>query len=232
MPDVVRWEGELAAVPPARPCRSLRHDFNRIERFGAAVEATRTPGDWEEFFAAMVEPQAAGRFGESAWLPRPPFRRWLIRRGTLLFLTRRGTRVAGIALLPCSRERIWIPLIAIRGGDPALLAEGAMAAAISSAMTWARNQGYRTVDGGRTSSLIRDGVHVNKMKWGYRSIPDPMAHLLALRVAPACAALAAALAQEPFLHYGRSGLEQLVIPRPFDQPESASPSLATSDRVG
>lgn len=232
MPDVVRWVGSLHSIPPLQPNRSMRHDLHRIERFGGAIEPAGSTGDWQEFFGAMVEPQARGRFGESAWIPRHSFRRTLTNRGTLLFVTRQGQRVAGITLLRCSNERVWIPLIAIRNGDPSLLNEGAMAAAVAGALDWARSHGYRTIDAGRTSPMINDGVHRSKVKWGYRPVPDPMAHLLALRIDRRCAPLVAALAREPFLQWSAASLHRFVTPPEHAPQEIVSPALAASGRAG
>jgi hypothetical protein len=71
---------------------------------------------------------------------------------------------------------------------------------------WAREQGCRRIDSGRTSSFVRDGVYRNKEKWGLRPAPDPLAHLLALRVGNA-PELRRSFAAQPVLTETETGLE-------------------------
>lgn len=206
IPDVVRWRGDLAEVPPPAPHRSLRSDLRKAERYGYALEVAGNPADWDEFFQEMLLPQARNRFGMRGWTPSAYLRRRFAGLGTLLFVRRDGRRVAGACAIRRDQQTIWFPLVAVRNGDPTLLREAAATAMLSLAFDWAREHDFRRLDSGRSSPFLTDGVHASKRKWGLTPTPDPLAHLIAIRVNPDCEPLRERLAAEPVLTVDRDGL--------------------------
>jgi hypothetical protein len=181
VPDAVRWEGELAQVPPPKPSRSLLEDLKKIQRYGYTVEHTNALSEWDEFESTMVRPLARTRHGEKAWLVSPRLLQQLARTGTLHLVSLEGKRVAGVCSVPRG-DTVWIPLSGIRNGDPTLMRRGAGVAALAAMLDWAREQGFRWVDGGRTSPFLRDGVQQFKRKWGLRPVSEPLAHVVAMWV--------------------------------------------------
>lgn len=179
VPSAVRWEGELAQVPPARPSRSLLEDMKKIRRYGYTVEHTTELADWEQFDSTMLRPLARARHGNKAWTPSRGLLQQLSRSGTLHLVSLNGQRVAGACSVPRG-DTIWVPLSGIKDGDPALLRRGAGVAALAATLDWARAQGYRRVDAGRTSPFLHDGVQQFKRKWGLLPVPDPLAHVVAV----------------------------------------------------
>lgn len=198
IPDSVRWRGRLELVPPAVRPHSLNTDLKKIKRFGYTLEQAQAPSDWREFFEDMVLPSALRRFGEGAWIPSPGLRRAFASAGTILFVLRDGARVAAACAIR-SGATLWIPLIGVRDGDPSLVHEGASSAACSLSLDWAREQGCDTVDWGRTSPFVNDGVQRFNRKWGFEPVPDPITHIVAVRVASTCSELRNAFAREPVL---------------------------------
>jgi hypothetical protein len=176
VPDAVRWEGELTQVPPPRPSRSLLEDLKKIQRYGYTVEHTTAPADWDEFDSTMLRPLARVRHGDKAWIASPGLLQQLSRGGTLHFVSLEGQRVAGACSVPRG-DTIWVPLSGIKDGDPTLLRRGAGTAALAATLEWARAQGYRRIDAGRTSPFLHDGVQRFKRKWGLCPVPDPLAHV-------------------------------------------------------
>ena len=203
VPDDVRWHGELSRLPPPRATPSLKSDLNKVRKFGYTLELGATDFDWEEFYERMVLPQARARFGENAWIPSERLRRELAERGALHFIRRAGVRVAGICSIRTG-QALWLPLMGLKRGDPALLKEGAYAAAFALLFEWARAQGCTHVDAGRTSAFTLDGVQRFKRKWGLQPAVDPLSHLIAVRVGPAAAA---AFGRQPVLIETGRGLQ-------------------------
>lgn len=203
VPDQVRWQGELSALPPPVPSHSLKDDLRKVRSQGYILEHAASAGDWEEFVATMVEPQANARFGGKAWLPSPYLLRQFAERGRLHFVVRDGIRVGGICSLRCG-DTLWLPLSGVRGGDPALLRAGVSVAAWTLAIEWAKAEGCVRVDMGRTSPFLHDGVQQYKRKWGLDPRPDPLAHLAAVWVGSDAARLA--FAREPVLIEREAGL--------------------------
>lgn len=195
VPNDVRWHGELSRLPPSRATPSLKSDLGKVRKFGYSLEQGTTSADWEEFYGGMVLPQARARFCENAWIPSERLRRQLAERGTLHFLRRDGARVAGICSIRTGGA-LWLPLMGLRQGDPALLREGAYSATFALLFEWARAQGCSQVDAGRTSSFTLDGVQRFKRKWGLTPVADPLTHLIAVRVGSAAEA---AFARQPVL---------------------------------
>lgn len=179
VPDAVRWEGELAQVPPIRPSRSLLEDLKKIQRYGYTVEHTTALADWDEFDSTMLRPMARARHGNKAWTASRGLLQQLARGGTLHFVCLDGQRVAGACSVPRA-DTIWVPLSGIKDGDPTLLRQGASVAALAATLDWAKTQGYRRVDAGRTSPFLHDGVQQFKRKWGLLPVPDPLAHVVAV----------------------------------------------------
>jgi GNAT superfamily N-acetyltransferase len=186
VPEAVRWQGTLTEVPPAAPSRSLFEDLRKVRQHGFTLTQTTAPEDWEQFYHEMVRPQAMARHGESAWLPSRRLMAEFARTGTLHMISRGGVRVAGACSLG-SGDNLWLPLSGIRHGDPALLRQGAGTAALALTLEWARRQGYRRVDAGRTGPFLNDGLQRFKRKWGLLPALDPLAHVAAVWVATSAA---------------------------------------------
>jgi hypothetical protein len=187
VPDAVRWRGELAHMPPEPPSKSLRDDLRKVRLYRYELEPATTAADWDEFYATMVVPHAERRFGEAAWIPSAGLRRTLRKVGTLQFVRRGDVRVGGLCVVP-SGHCAWVPLLSVLAGNEALRREGALAAAYALGLEWARASGYRSMDLGRTSAFLNDGIAVYKRKWGFTPVPDPLSHLFAVRVGPAVSA--------------------------------------------
>ncbi len=203
VPSQVRWEGDPAQLPPPGASHSLKDDLRKVRSQGFTLEHAAGAGAWEEFTTRMVAPQASARFGGAAWLPSPYLLRQLAELGRLHFVVRRGERVGGF----CSLRRgdtLWFPLSGVRDGDPGLLRAGVAVAAYALGFEWARAQECTRVDLGRTSPFLKDGVQQYKRKWGLAAVPDPLAHLTAVRVGSDAACLA--FAREPVLTEGARGL--------------------------
>ena len=203
VPDQVRWRGELSALPPPSPSHSLKDDLRKVRSQGYVLEHATSAADWEEFVTTMVAPQANARFGDDAWIPSAYLLRQFAEQGRLHFVVRGGIRVGGICSLR-SGDTLWLPLSGVRHGDPALLRAGVSVAAWALAMAWARTEGCVTVDMGRTSPFLHDGVQQYKRKWGLDPCPDPLAHLAAVWVGSDAARLA--FAREPVLIEREAGL--------------------------
>ena len=203
VPDQVRWQGELSALPPPSPSHSLKDDLRRVRSQGYILEHATSVADWEEFVTTMVEPQANARFGGDAWIPSPYLLRQFAERGRVHFVVRDGIRVGGICSVR-SGDTLWLPLSGVRHGDPALLRAGVSVAAWFLAMEWAKAEGCATVDMGRTSPFFHDGVQQYKRKWGLDPCPDPLAHLAAVWVGSDAARLA--FSREPVLIEREAGL--------------------------
>lgn len=203
VPTDVRWQGELARIPPPSPSHSLLSDLAKVRNRGFTVEHTTAPEAWAEFVRAMVRPMARARFGADAWTPSDRLLGQFARRGVLHLVSLEGRSVAGTCTIAHGDE-VWLPLSGLRGGDLALLKAGAGAAALSLTCTWAGEQGFRRLDAGRTSSFLSDGVAHTKRKWGLHPVPDPLVPVVAVWVGSDAAR--AAFVGEPVLVETGGGL--------------------------
>ncbi|MBA3346494.1 MAG: GNAT family N-acetyltransferase [Gemmatimonadales bacterium] len=204
VPDAVRWKGAMKRLPPAEPSGSLLDDLRKVRQGRYTMEHTTEQRDWDEFFATMVEPNAQARFGQQAWTPSRALSDGLARVGVLHLVLRDGARVAGACSVRHG-DTLWLPLTGISRGDPILLRQGAGVAAVSLTFEWARAQGCRVVDLGRTSPFLRDGIQQYKRKWGFEPVPDPLSHLVAVWIGSEAARQA--FARQPVLVETGVGLE-------------------------
>jgi hypothetical protein len=203
VPDQVRWEGDLAMLPPPAASHSLKNDLRKLRSRGFTLEHAGGAADWQEFTTRMLAPHARSRFGDAAWLPSPYLLRRFRERGRLHFVILNGARVGGLCSLRCGRT-LWLPIGGVRDGDPALLRAGVSVAAYALGFEWGRRQGCTRVDVGRTSPFLNDGVQQYKRKWGLTAVADPLAHLTAVWAGSDAARLA--FAREPVLAEGDEGL--------------------------
>jgi hypothetical protein len=203
VPSHVRWQGNLAELPPPRASHSLKDDLRKVRVRGFAMEHAAGPAAWEEFTTRMLAPHASARFGDEAWSPSPYLLRRFRDSGELHFVVHDGVRLGGICSLR-SGGTVWFPLIGVRDGDPALLRAGVAVAAYALGFEWARRQGCIRVDMGRTSPFLHDGVQQYKRKWGLTPTLDPLAHLTAVWVGSDAARVA--FARQPVLAEGDEGL--------------------------
>jgi hypothetical protein len=204
VPRSVRWHGDLTMVPPPVPSKSLQANLAKLRKQSFSLVQGSSEEDWREFYATMVEPQARARHGSTAWVASTSFLRKLAARGTLHFIVENGVRVAGICTIPCG-DTLWFPLMGVRHGDAGLLQRGASIASIALPLEWARQQGYRRVDLGRTGSFLNDGLQQHKRRWGLVPVLDPLSLVTAVRIGSAAARKA--FSREPVLIETEAGLQ-------------------------
>jgi hypothetical protein len=153
----------------------------------------------------MVAPQALARFGENVWLPSPALLDQFRRAGTLLLVRLGGEPVAGVCAIRAA-DTVWFPLSGVLDGDLELFHRGASLAILALGTEWARAQGCRRVDAGRTDPFLHDGVLQMKRKWGFAPASDPLARVVAVRAASPVAR--AAFRREPVLVEAAGGLAE------------------------
>ena len=203
VPHSVRWYGDVESVPPAQPSKSLRANLAKVRKHQFTLSQGASPADWEEFYTTMVQPQARARHGESAWIASRPFLERIAERGTLHLISENGVRVAG-ACTVAHGDTLWFPLLGVKQGDPQLLQRGASVATLALPLEWARANGYRRLDLGRTGPFVNDGLQEYKRKWGFAPVPDPLAHLSAVWIGSA--EVREAFSREPVLVEDGTGL--------------------------
>ncbi|MFL5449902.1 MAG: GNAT family N-acetyltransferase [Gemmatimonadales bacterium] len=181
VPQSVRWQGELAALPPKGCSHGLRENLRKMRRQNFELTQAGSDGDWQEFFDTMVRPQALARHGAGAWIPSQQLMDEFSRIGMLHFITRQGERLAGICTVSRG-DTVWGAVSGVRQGDPSLMRQHAGFAVFALTIEWARAQGYRFFDAGRTGPFIHDGVQQFKRGWGLSPFPDPLSHVAAIWV--------------------------------------------------
>ena len=204
VPRSVWWRGDLAAIPPALPSHGLQDNLRKVRKYRYTLEQTTRPADWEEFYSTMVAPQAVARHGESAWIPSRRYIAALARIGILHLVMRASEPVAGICTVRRG-DSLWLALSGVRNGDPDLLRQGAGFATLALTIDWAKAEGFRQLDAGRTGPFLSDGVQRLKRSWGLEPAVDPLAHVVAMWVGSSSARRA--LAREPVLVEHQSGIQ-------------------------
>ena len=125
------------------------------------------------------------------------------RVGMLHFITRQGERLSGICTVPRG-DTLWAAVSGVRDGDPSLMRQKAGFAVFALTIEWARAQGYRLFDAGRTGPFVHDGLQQFKRGWGLRPFPDPLSLVAAVWVGSD--AVRQAFAQQPVLAESGAGL--------------------------
>lgn len=213
VPELVRWRAPTDRLPADPPSESLSSDLRRLDTAGFESEIVTRPteADWRMLELEMVVPHVRRRFGEEAWIWSGAYMTALRRRGTLLFVTREGRRLAGACLL-ATRGEVWMALAGVRDGDPGLIGEGALAAIYAGTIEHARLSGAGWVDVGCTGANLDDGLARHKRKWGFSPAEDPLSPLVAVRVASGPAGVARAFGSSTMLVATDGGLVEVTDP--------------------
>jgi len=203
VPQSVRWQGELAQLPPKGCSHGLRENLRRMKRQNYELQQAGSAADWKEFFDTMVRPQALARHGSGAWIPSQQLMDEFSRVGMLNFITRQGERLAGICMVPRG-DTLWGAVSGVREGDPILMRQHAGFAVFALTVEWARAQGYRFFDAGRTGPFVHDGLQQFKRGWGLSPFPDPLSLVAAVWVGSDV--VRQAFARQPVLAESGAGL--------------------------
>lgn len=198
LPQTVRWCAAAVDVPPPRPSRSLKSDLRLIAARGYSLEIRRDGAAWREFLCRMVVPFLQRRFGQRTLHASPALVRKVAADGEILFVVENGQRLAGVAVL-VSGTRLWVPLLGVWDGDVELVRRGVIAAAYRFVIERAHETGMRTLDLGRTTPYLDQGLAWYKAKWGFTPQRDVMAPLVAIRVDPSHQGLQDLLRNHPLL---------------------------------
>jgi len=181
VPQSVRWQGELSALPAKGCSHGLRENLRKMRRQNYELTPAGSEADWKEFFDTMVRPQALARHGSAAWVPSERLMDEFSRIGMLRFITRDGERLGGMCMVSRG-DTLWGAVSGVRQGDASLMRQHAGFAVFALTVEWARAQGYRFFDAGRTGPFIQDGLQQFKRGWGLTPFPDPLSHVAAIWV--------------------------------------------------
>jgi hypothetical protein len=209
LPRTVRWCAATADTPPARRSRSLRSDLRLIAAGSFTRELSREPDAWRELLCRMVVPLLRRRFGRNAAHPSRALVRRAAADGEVLFVVGGEERLGGLAAL-ASGTRLWAPFLGVRDGDRELVRRGVIAAAYHFAIQRARELGLHTVDIGRTTPYLDQGLVRYKAKWGFAPERDLSSPLVAIRIAPSHRGLEEFFRAHPVLVETGSGLARFL----------------------
>ncbi|MDW8344796.1 MAG: hypothetical protein RMM51_09935 [Verrucomicrobiae bacterium] len=159
----------------ARVNGSLWEDLRLVRNRGWRMELSPGETDLPQFYEDFYEPFVGARHGlHTVWTPPD----WLARRlgrGGVLWLTRDGQRLAGVAFAQHGRTLALLST-GVRLGNKELLRQGAMAAVYYFSWELARMRGCDAVDFGGCRPSLRDGLLQYKRKWGMRVRPKSNCH--------------------------------------------------------
>lgn len=228
-------------------------DLRRIRKYKYTYEVTTDDRAYEAFFHHMYQPYLSDRYRGRVILARPQALKEHFDHGVLLIVKREDEPVAGVVCRG-SGETCFFLAIGVKDGDFKLVEEGAIAALYYFVILWAREQGYRRVDFGRSRAFLDDGVFRYKRKWGAKVVRDWWIHTeIGVRVIHWTPEICEFLAKHPFIcsehgqlkgavlvdhalpvsrteldqiemKYGTPGLAGLVL----QSPETSDPVMATS----
>ncbi len=174
VPSWVRQEVQLPEQPDqffSGLHRSVRGEqMRKIRKHGLGYKVTQDPKAIREFYSTMYVPYIRRRFGETAALA--PEKRLLsfARKGALLQVTHNREIIAGAVLIR-SGDSLQSFCMGIRGTDKAI-DSSATSALYFFRLSYAFQEGCRTIDFCGSRPLLTDGVFETKRRWGATVVDD------------------------------------------------------------
>jgi hypothetical protein len=209
LPSWVRTELDLAdAEERMRLSDNVRRDVRRIRKNRFDYRVSTDERDLVDFYQGMYLPYASLRYGKHSIVMSYDEMVGGIRAGWELLLVRKeGEAVAGQLFAYRNGGVTWWAL-GVRDGDPALVRQGALAAAYCFGIQHLGVRNARRHDLGGARPFLTDGVLQFKRKWGARITG---AHFepprwFVLRVSDASAAVRRFLHEQPFVCEDGRGL--------------------------
>ena len=129
----------------------------------------------------------------------------------------------------CSSD-LWAPILGVLGGNDELVHQGAIAAVYRFVLQWAAERGADGVDIGRTRPSLMDSIAWYKAKWGFRPERDALAHLVAVRLGPHCAAIRERFASRRILVQEGDGVSLLDVLASAKEAGPREPDVASAVR--
>ncbi|MFL6164237.1 MAG: hypothetical protein ACJ74U_18705 [Jatrophihabitantaceae bacterium] len=179
MPLRVHMVADLAQEAPAAQTKTfrlqLRRHRSRVRRRGYDWELASNDGEYDWFYDRMHIPTMVARHGERARsVEREEARRELFHKGSLLFVTSYGKRVAGIVLQVVREQSICnVRLVGWLDGDPQLMREGAVQSGYFFVRDWAAQLGLQFLDFQGSEPFLSKGTFQNKRRRGTSAILAP-----------------------------------------------------------
>lgn len=181
VPAAVRFWGAPEALLAARAAasKSLRSDLNLVRRAAYGAEIwPYTPERSALFYERYALPHASARFSQR--MAVPPFAqvdRWFACGFAVAILPPRAVEADALAVVVPRGRVLCISHLGTKDGDPALLAQGVIAALYDFLIRLAHERGFRLIDCGRSRPWQADGVARYKWKWGFRPAVDRLTTL-------------------------------------------------------
>lgn len=164
------WEG----VRQKLSRRSRKRIDNFEARYGLGCTICRDESSLSTFYHQMYLPNSVARFGKLAVTNDfEQIRKRLRRGGFLLFITRKGERIAG-ALCCVEKQRLIGYRCGVVNGDEKILECGAMTAVYYFLVDYAVKNGLREFDLLDSMPFLVDGVYHYKASWG--AVASPYEH--------------------------------------------------------
>ena len=167
--SVPEWAATWLTLPDdpyalVRGNGNVREDLRRIRRYRLEPELSHRETDFDLFYSKMYRPYVRSRYGELAALYRPVYLRHFFHRGGIVFVQKKGQRVAGQLF---ARDKQEFTLVAI-GADTReawSVRNGALAACYFFGIMHAHALGCTRLSFGGSRPVLQDGVLRFKGKW-------------------------------------------------------------------
>ncbi len=227
---VPEWVGAQAPVPAdvagfCRQSKSLSHNLGRARRAGIQPEVSHAAADFDEFYDRFYLPFTRRRHGAENVVSNRARLRRCFRQGGIMWIRHGEERFAGLLFRTRGRS---LDLVVIGMADEPFdpRREGAAFALVFHLFEHARRLGCTIVDFGISRPSLRDGLLLNKARWGARIVPSRTTfYELSLSWDQLGAPLVDFLARTPLIFRQADGLAALWGPQA--EPASAPPATCS-----
>ena len=174
-----RCRSGSARRPPCPPTsrgsvdksKSLSHNLGRARRAGIQPEVSHAAADFDEFYDRFYLPFTRRRHGAENVVSNRARLRRCFRQGGIMWIRHGEERFAGLLFRTRGRS---LDLAVIGMADEPFdpRREGAAFALVFHLFEHARRLGCTIVDFGISRPSLRDGLLLNKARWGARIVPS------------------------------------------------------------
>lgn len=146
--------------------KSIKEDIRKIKKIGYTFEISTDPKKLKMFYYQMYLPYINKRYGKLSRLSHYEFFRYLLERNSKLILTKLNDEYLFGALFSIKKDKIITSFAGAMEGKAIYMKSGLGATPYYFLILWAKENGYSSIDFGKSNPFLDDGLLKYKTKWG------------------------------------------------------------------
>jgi hypothetical protein len=146
--------------------KSIKEDIRKIKKIGYTYEITQNLEKVKMFYYQMYHPYITNKYGKLTGISHYEFIKYLIKKDCKLILIKKNNEYLYGALFSTKKEKVKTYFSGVMNGKLNYMKKGLGATPYYFLILWTKENGYKSIDFGKTNPFLDDGLLRYKIKWG------------------------------------------------------------------